>query len=232
MTDPTATPPEATAPSTPTAAAAQPITEQPKAALPGWYRIDDATERWWNGIGWGPEMRAKTAAKPPKKPGRKVPLWALVVSVVGAALLFFIIGAAGGDGSSSTSADDDQIAELTANNSRLQELVDKIDERESDIAQREEDVQAREDAVSVVEQQAAATTLKDGYTYTVGTTMEAGTYQANATNGTCYWEITVSGSNYSDIVDNDLGTDGVLTVTVSPGQDFTSNRCGDWTKIG
>lgn len=44
--------------------------------------------------------------------------------------------------------------------------------------------------------------------------------------------ITVSGTNYSDIVENDFGTMGSITVTVGAGQDFRSSGCGDWTKVG
>ncbi|MBT2500104.1 hypothetical protein J7E25_13510 [Agromyces sp. ISL-38] len=105
-------------------------------------------------------------------------------------------------------------------------------EREGAVDSQEAELDQREAAISATEEHIAATTLKDGYVYTVGSTMEAGTYQANATGGTCYWKITVSGTNYSDIVENDLGKNGVIAVAVGPGQDFQSERCGDWTKVG
>lgn len=104
--------------------------------------------------------------------------------------------------------------------------------REASISSKEAAVKDREDAVSTTETQIASTTLRDGYVYTVGSTMEPGVYQANVTSGTCYWAIYLSGTNYSDIVDNDLGANGVLTVTLSVGQDFKSSRCGDWIKVG
>jgi predicted RNase H-like nuclease (RuvC/YqgF family) len=105
-------------------------------------------------------------------------------------------------------------------------------EREGAVETRETQLDRRETEISATEEQVAATTLKDGYVYTVGSTMEAGTYQANATGSSCYWKITVSGTNYSDIVENDLGSMGNLTVTVGAGQDFQSKECGDWTKVG
>lgn len=125
--------------------------------------------------------------------------------------------------------------QLTSYKEREQELVDRevaVEAREVDADDREVELERREAAVSKVEQQVAATTLKDGHVYTVGSTMEAGTYQANATGGSCYWAIYTSGTNYSDIVENDYGSMGSITVTVSAGQDFRSSKCGDWTKVG
>lgn len=107
----------------------------------------------------------------------------------------------------------------------------ELERTEQALEQREADVAAREAAVKSTEDRIAATTLKDGFTYTVGSTMEPGTYQANSTTESCYWAIYTTGSNYSDIVDNGFAA-GVVSVTVAPGQDFTSKRCGDWTKVG
>jgi outer membrane murein-binding lipoprotein Lpp len=107
----------------------------------------------------------------------------------------------------------------------------ELERAEQALDQREADVAAREAAVKSTEDRIAATTLKDGFTYTVGSTMEPGTYQANSTTENCYWAIYTTGSNYSDIVDNGFAA-GIVSVTVGPGQDFTSKRCGDWSKVG
>jgi hypothetical protein len=104
--------------------------------------------------------------------------------------------------------------------------------REDAVAAKEAAVKKREDAVTATETHIQETTLVDGRVYTVGTTMQAGTYQATSNSTRCYWKITTSGSNYEDIVQNDLGTQGVLNVTVDAGQDFQSSNCGNWTKIG
>lgn len=74
----------------------------------------------------------------------------------------------------------------------------------------------------------AAPTIKDG-TWTVGEDMPAGTYKVIGAGERCYWSITASGSNGSDIVDNHLGG-GNLHVTLKAGQDFESKRCGTWVK--
>ncbi|MFB9957298.1 hypothetical protein [Agromyces bracchium] len=124
------------------------------------------------------------------------------------------------------------LEDVTASRDQYRDDASRVAEREIEVSKREDEVTAREEAITAEEERVAATTLLDGFAYTVGQTMEAGTYEANATGGTCYWEITTTGSNYSDIVDNDLGTRGVIRVTVSAGQDFSSQRCGDWRKVG
>jgi hypothetical protein len=72
-------------------------------------------------------------------------------------------------------------------------------------------------------------TIREG-TWTVGTDFPAGTYRTIGAGSACYWKITKSGSNDSDIVNNHIGG-GNLTVTLSSGQDFTTERCGTWTKV-
>ncbi|MDT0168864.1 MULTISPECIES: hypothetical protein [Micrococcaceae] len=91
-------------------------------------------------------------------------------------------------------------------------------------------VKAREDAVTGAEKAKAARTVGDG-TWTVGTDIEPGTYRAAAAVGsTCYWGIYRSGSNGSDIIENDIPGGGRPVVTLSAGQDFNSTRCGKWEK--
>jgi hypothetical protein len=114
----------------------------------------------------------------------------------------------------------------------LQADADDVAKREQAIAAREASVKTREEAVTAAETHVQETTLVDGKTYTVGTTMQAGTYQATSTSTRCYWKITTSGTNYDDIVQNDLGSQGVLQVSVGAGQDFQSHSCGNWTKVG
>lgn len=73
-------------------------------------------------------------------------------------------------------------------------------------------------------------TISEG-TWSVGVDFPAGTYRAVGAGSSCYWKITKSGSNDADIVNNHLGG-GNLTVTLSAGQDFTTEQCGTWTKVG
>lgn len=68
--------------------------------------------------------------------------------------------------------------------------------------------------------------------WTVGRDIPAGTYTSNGVSGSCYWEITRSGSNGQDIIANDLPSGGFPTVTLSTGQDFSTDGCGSWKKVG
>jgi hypothetical protein len=76
----------------------------------------------------------------------------------------------------------------------------------------------------------ATATVKDG-TWIVGEDFPAGTYQTTATEQDCYWDITKSGSNHRDYVDQELGA-GHWRVALKQGQDFTTKGCGTWTKVG
>ncbi|GAA1026624.1 hypothetical protein GCM10009557_04990 [Virgisporangium ochraceum] len=75
---------------------------------------------------------------------------------------------------------------------------------------------------------AGGATIEEG-TYSVGVDIQPGTYRAIGAGSDCYWSITKSGSNGSDIIENHIGG-GNLTVTLKAGQDFTSQRCGTWSK--
>jgi hypothetical protein len=76
------------------------------------------------------------------------------------------------------------------------------------------------------------TVIKDG-TWVVGSDIGTGTYKVTAAvTSRCYWEIDRSGTNGSDIIDNDIPGGGLPQVTLSVGQDFKSSNCGTWTKIG
>lgn len=91
-------------------------------------------------------------------------------------------------------------------------------------------VKKREEAVTATEKTIAANTIKEG-TWTVGVDIEPGTYRANSdVLSGCYWGIYRTGSNGSDIVDNDIVSGGRPSVSLSAGQDFKTSRCGTWSK--
>lgn len=101
---------------------------------------------------------------------------------------------------------------------------------EKKVAEAEAAVKKREEAVTGAEAIKAKNTFGDG-TRTVGRDIEPGTYIPTADVGSsCYWGIYATGTNGSDIVDNDLPGGGRPSVTLSEGQDFKSSRCGSWTK--
>lgn len=71
-------------------------------------------------------------------------------------------------------------------------------------------------------------TIREG-TWMVGEDVKPGRYRSMneiSPEASCYWEITKSG----DIIDNDLPTGGRATVTLVKGQQFKTERCGEWVK--
>lgn len=128
-------------------------------------------------------------------------------------------------------ADRDRAVGNLTPQAELTEREQTVAAAEQSLGEREAAVKGREDAITAKEQVVRETSLADG-TYTVGVSMEAGTYRTQSTSDRCYWAIYVSGTNYSDIEENDAGSTGVLSVTVRDGQDFRTLRCGTWTKVG
>ena len=103
-------------------------------------------------------------------------------------------------------------------------------QRAAELDERERALKAREDAVTATEERIAATSIGHGV-WTVGVDVEPGTYRtAQALTGYCYWGIYRSGTNGSDIVDNDGPEGGYPTVTLSVGQDFENSGCGTFVK--
>lgn len=81
--------------------------------------------------------------------------------------------------------------------------------------------------------QQALTVVKydSGQSYTVGKSIEPGTYGTRPGVKNCYWSRTTGAG---DIIANDFiefAPNGV-TVTVYVGEGFTTNDCGVWTKVG
>jgi len=71
-----------------------------------------------------------------------------------------------------------------------------------------------------------------GGTWSVGIDFPAGTYRVTANVGSdCYWSITKTGTNGSEIIENGIPGGGRPTVTLKKGQDFETQRCGVWHKV-
>ncbi|MGC7153061.1 hypothetical protein DM794_03135 [Paenarthrobacter ureafaciens] len=119
---------------------------------------------------------------------------------------------------------------MKAREIRVTAFGQELTKREETVKAAEAAVKKREDAVTVAEKQKAANTVREG-TWTVGVDIEPGTYRTDAeVSSSCYWGIYRTGSNGADIIDNDIVSGGRPTVTVSPGQDFKTTRCGAWTR--
>lgn len=113
---------------------------------------------------------------------------------------------------------------------QLQTREDAVKQREDRVQTREDEVKKREDAVSQAEKVQAQNTIHEG-NWAVGVDIQPGTYRTKEPiSGSCYWEID-SDPNGNNIVANDNVTGGRPTVTLSRGQYFTTQRCGDWAKV-
>lgn len=121
-------------------------------------------------------------------------------------------------------------ASIKSREAKVQAREDAVSQADALVKVADAAVKKREEAVTSAEKTKAANTIKEG-TWTVGVDLEPGTYRTNSdvTSG-CYWGIYRTGSNGSDIVDNDIVTGGRPSVTLSAGQDFKSSRCGTWSK--
>lgn len=127
---------------------------------------------------------------------------------------------------------------LEAASDTMEAKIETLESEAASVAQRATELETqaaalaeREAAVTATEQQVAANTIMTG-TWTVGVDIEPGTYKVTApvTTGTCYWKISTTGTNGGDIVENDIVSGGLPQVNLSAGQDFTTERCGDWLK--
>lgn len=142
----------------------------------------------------------------------------------------------------------DQNRSLRADRDRLSSELDNLksssEKRESELAQKEAELSEREEALSAseaslgereqavtaAEEERAANTFSDG-TWTVGVDISPGTYRSDEpVADRCYWGIYRTGSNGSDIIENDIPGGGRPSVTLREGQDFTSRRCGAWSR--
>jgi hypothetical protein len=194
-----------------------------------------------------PAGHVPTTNVPPSSTTRKRRPW-LLPAIAGVAGL--AVGVAAGGGTADPTKSPEYAAarsDLTAARQELTALAAERDhavhdvkvltdraaavqEQAAEVAERETAVAAREAAITTTEQAVAASTIKQG-TWTVGVDIEPGTYRTTApVAGECYWAIYTSGTNKDDIIQNDIVKGGQPTVTLAAGQDFETNRCGDWVR--
>lgn len=111
----------------------------------------------------------------------------------------------------------------------LQQAQDQLKQDQATLAADQATLKAGQDALAAQTQLVEANQFSDGQ-YTVGQTVSPGVYRETA-GGDCYYEWSSSTASDASIVSNDLPA-GPATVTLRPGDIFTSDRCGTWTKIG
>lgn len=121
-------------------------------------------------------------------------------------------------------------AGIKGREAKVQAHEDAVAKADAAVKTADAAVKKREESVTAAEKTQAANTIKEG-TWTVGVDLQPGTYRTNSDVASgCYWGIYRTGSNGSDIVDNDIVNGGRPSVTLSAGQDFKSSRCGTWSK--
>lgn len=76
----------------------------------------------------------------------------------------------------------------------------------------------------------ATVTISTGQ-WIVGDDFPAGTYEVTSDSDSCYWDITRSGSNHHDYIQQELGR-GHWKIALKQGYDFTTKDCGLWRKVG
>jgi hypothetical protein len=72
-------------------------------------------------------------------------------------------------------------------------------------------------------------TFGDG-TYTVGSTVKAGTYRAPGPTSACYWQrLTGFSGDLNDILANEITSDPTIVTILPSDAGFTTQGCGTWT---
>lgn len=125
------------------------------------------------------------------------------------------------------SAATERDAEIEAEREAIASREAAVKSREAAVKSKEAEVRKRERAVTKQEKDEERNTISEG-TWAVGSDVRPGTYRAKKpVAASCYWEIT-SDANGNDIVANDIPGGGRPTVTLSEGQYFSTNGCGEW----
>ena len=119
---------------------------------------------------------------------------------------------------------------MEANADAVAEQAAQLERGQAALAAREAAVKARELAVTNVEQQLAANQITEGM-WVVGVDVAPGRYRAVNVPADCHWAILKSDTNGREIIENDLPGGGNPQVRIAEGQDFSTIRCGTWTKV-
>lgn len=202
----------------------------------GWHKQADGRERFWDGEQWTDQFRdPATSPSAASGPGPGIPAAAerkasggvkpwmkyAGVGVVGL-ILGAMIGAGGGD----AEASGDDVA-APAETSTVTVTVEPSVPAETVTI---EPTLPAETVTVTAAPPAPQAAITEGV-WVVGEDIEPGRYRTiNPVASDCYWGIYAAGTNGDDIIANDIVTGGRPTVTLSEGQEFENNGCGDWAK--
>ncbi|WP_197322203.1 DUF4200 domain-containing protein [Saccharomonospora sp. NB11] len=170
---------------------------------------------------------------PVSAPARSKPRrWPWLTGCAAAFLLGLAVGAVGDSKATKVVTEQVEVPGEIPGEQReaLQQREAELDERNIELDERSTELDAREAALQKEEQEVAANTIGEGV-WTVGVDIEPGTYRATDVSSMCYWEIRQTGvTGFEGVINNGLPGGGNPSVTLSEGQDFQTNRCGEWTK--
>lgn len=129
----------------------------------------------------------------------------------------------------------DEQADLESQKADLLEQQEALETAQAELKTQQqefEDAKKKNEAEAPAPEEKENTVVITEGRWTVGDDIDPGTYKSTSPVevDNCYWAITKTGSNGDDIVSNDFGVKGNLTVVLKEGQDFESTSCGTWTK--
>lgn len=182
----------------------------------------DGSSRWLDG------QPGATPAAPAAPAAKKKRAW-LVPTIVGVVALFVGVGIGGSDSGTTTAGGTTPDPATTVTVTTAAEPGAAVTVTSPPVT-----VTAAAPAPAAPAAPAAAT-VGEGQ-WIVGEDMAAGDWrmvEAYEDGGIgCFWSIYKAGSNQSDIIQNDIVTGGKARVSVKKGQEFETQGCGDWEKIG
>jgi hypothetical protein len=158
------------------------------------------------------------------------------VQITGTALLSLFIGIGMGSSAPQTTVTEtvpataEQQKQLEEDSAALAQREAEFGQRSAALDGRQAELDQREAALKPQEEAAKRNAVGDGV-WVVGQDIDPGTYRTReTTRSDCYWEIDKSGTNGSDIIENDRPGGGYPQVNLSEGQDFKTSDCGEWIK--
>src|SRR5690625_1057558 len=136
--------------------------------------------------------------------------------------------------------DEARAKEIDEREAALDERQGELDQRETDLDAVAAEIDEREAAVAEAEAEAAPVAqpeqetndggIGDG-THIVGEDIEPGEYRADG-GEFCYWErLSGTSGEFDDLITNDLGPGSHVVTIAESDAAFSSQDCGEWTKL-
>ncbi len=203
-------------------------------APPGFHPAEGGRQRYWDGNAWTDRYQDAEKSTPTVVPGKKGGGRKWLLPGIAALVALFIGIGIGGSGKSSGTIGAAPAATVTATVTKAGAAAAPgatvTAPAVTVTAPAPPAVTVTAPAAPAAPPPGPGTSVEDGV-YVVGQDMQPGTYRVTAAVANrCYWKIAKTGTNGADIIKNDLPAGGFPQVTLTVGQDFSSERCGTWVK--